>query len=122
MNKKGLLTALALSVIVIGSLWYFYIFRKPVETINSLIGKDYDYACNIYFKKSPDVSYNININHNLSEFDGAILNSKNLLTDSIVNVYTWTYSNHKKTIWVGQTSKMKNQIIDAIRYKNNVRF
>jgi hypothetical protein len=122
MNKKGLLTTLVLSLIVIGSILSLYIFRKPVETLESLIGKDYDSASNTYFKKPPDVSYIININHNLSEFDGAILKNKKLLTDSIVNVYTWTYSNHKKTIWVGKTSKMKNQIIDAIRYKNNVRF
>jgi len=122
MKKKGLLITLAISVIVLGLLFYFDIFKEPVETLDRLIGKDFDYASKIYFKRIPDVKYNINIIHTLSEFDGAILNSKDLLTDSIVNVYTWTYSNHKKTIWVGQTSKMKNQIIDAIRYKNNVRF
>jgi len=122
MKNKRLLIILAITVIVITLLCYFDIFNKPVETLDKLIGKDLDYACGTYFKTTPDIKYNININHNLSEFDGEILKSKNLLTDSIINVYTWTYSNHKKTIWVGQTSKMKNQIIDAIRYKNNVRF
>ena len=122
MKKKGLLITLAVSVSVIGLLFYFDIFREPVETLDRLIGKDFNYACRTYFKSTPNEKYTININHNLSEFDGAILKNKSLLTDSIVVVYTWTYSNHKKTIWVGQTSKMKNQIIDAIRYKNNVQF
>ena len=33
-------------ILIIGlfSLWYFDAFHKSVETINILIGKDYDYA------------------------------------------------------------------------------
>ena len=122
MKNKVLLAIIGIAVIGVFLLCYFDIFNKPVETLDGLIGKDFDYACKTYFKTTPDVKYNININHNLNEFDGAVLNSKELLADSIVNVYTWAYSHYKKTIWVGKTSKMQNQIIDAIRYKNSVRF
>jgi hypothetical protein len=122
MKKKVIVVSVTILLIGIFLIWCFDILNKPVETIDGLIGKNFDYARVTYFKTNPDIQYNININQNLNEFDGAILNSKNLLSDSVVNVYTWTYFNHKKTIWVGQTSKMQNQIIDAIRYKNNIRF
>ncbi len=103
-------------------IWYFDLFNKSVETIDSLKGKDYDYALTKYFKKEADSYYTINVNNRLNEFDGGILTNKENLSDSIVHVYTWYYFNHKKTIWVGNTAKMNNQIIDAIRYKNSVRF
>jgi hypothetical protein len=106
----------------IGLLWYFGIFNESVETIDKLIGKNYDYARTKYFKREADGHYTINVKHELHEIDRGILNSNEILSDSIVQVYTWSYYNHKKTIWVGQTSKIKNLIIDAIRYKNDVRF
>ena len=107
---------------VIGLIWYFDLFNKSVETIDSLKGKNYDYALTKYFKKEADNYYTINVNLRLNEFDGGILTNKEILSDSIVHVYTWYYFNHKKTIWVGNTVNMNNQIIDAIRYRNNVRF
>lgn len=47
---------------------------------------------------------------------------KSLLTDSIVNVYTWEHINHKTTIWIGKNTQGHKRIIDAIRYKNDVQF
>ena len=104
------------------SIWYFDILHKPVETIDELVGKNFDFAHKVYYKTDPDIHYRININDNLNEFDGGIYDKINNLKDSIVQVYTWTYLNHKQTIWVGQTATMKSEIIDAIRYKSSVRF
>jgi hypothetical protein len=58
----------------------------------------------------------------LNELNGGVLDKKEFFTDSIVKVYTWDFLNHKKTIWIGKARKMESQIIDAIRYKNNVKF
>ena len=44
------------------STWYFDIWHKPVEPIDELIGKDYDYARKLYFKTDPNQHYKININ------------------------------------------------------------
>jgi hypothetical protein len=96
--------------------------HKPVETLDELIGKNLDFANNKYFKSEADETIKININNNLNEFQGGILNKKSILTDSIVYQYTWKFFTHKKTIWVGKTIENKYQIIDAIRYKNNVKF
>ncbi|KAB7529977.1 hypothetical protein F8C76_00160 [Flagellimonas olearia] len=102
--------------------WYFDIWHSPVETIDELIGKNYDFAARNYFKSPPQYQYEVNVNHELSEFDGAILHHKEKLKDSIVQVYTWKFINRKKTIWVGKTSESDSQIIDAIRYKNDIKF
>ncbi|MFD2099244.1 hypothetical protein [Flagellimonas iocasae] len=102
--------------------WYFDIWHSPVETIDELIGTSYTFAEEEYFKESPQLYYDVNINHGLPEFDSFLLNEKDRLKDSIVQVYTWKYINHKKTIWVGKTSESDSQIIDAIRYKNDVQF
>jgi hypothetical protein len=96
--------------------------HKPVETLDELIGKNLDYANNVYFKSEADVTIKININNNLNEFQGGILSKKSILLDSIVYQYTWNFYTHKKTIWIGKTIENKNQIIDAIRYQNNVKF
>ncbi|MEI8203090.1 MAG: hypothetical protein WCH34_08775, partial [Bacteroidota bacterium] len=105
-------------LIIIGLIlsWYFDIWHKSDESINELIGQNYDYACKIYFRSEPDSFYEVNINHKLNEFDGGILNKKSVLTDSIVRVFTWNFCAFKKTIWVGKTKRMKNEIVDAIRY------
>jgi len=112
------------TILLIGAIstWYFDFLNEPVETIDELVGHNYDYANKMYFESAPDKYYTININNNLNEFDGGILNRKDILTDSIVYVYTWEFVNHKETIWVGKTEKLKSQIIDAIRYKNSVKF
>ncbi len=112
------------SIIVIGltSTWYFDIWHDSVETIDELIGQNYDYAYKMYFRTDPDSHHEVNINNKLNEFDGGILSKKEILIDSIVNVYTWDFANHKMTIWVGKTKKMNSQIIAAIRYKDNIRF
>jgi len=121
-HKALIISVTSFFLLVIGLSWYFDLFNNSVETIDTLIGKDYDFACEKYFKEKPNTHYTINVNHSLNEFDGGILNRKIILTDSIVDVYTWVYFNHKKTIWVGQTLTLKRQIIDATRYKNNVQF
>ena len=102
--------------------WYFDVWHQPVEKVDKLIGQNYDYAYNKYFRSNPDNNYEVNIYKNLTEFDSGILNQKEILTDSIVHVFTWNFKNHRETIWVGETKKMKSEIIDAIRYKNNVQF
>lgn len=102
--------------------WYFDLWHKPVEKIDDLIGLSFDDANKIYFKSKPDNHYELNINNDLNEFDGGILNQKEILKDSIIHVYTWEFETHNKTIWVGDTKKMKSQIIDAIRYNNKVLF
>lgn len=121
MAKK---TIIIFTVILVGliSTWYFDIWHRPVETIDELIGKNFDFAHKLYFKTDPDSHYQININDDLNEFDGVIYDKKNNLKDSIIHVYTWTFFNHKQTIWIGETDTMKGEIIDAIRYKNKVRF
>ena len=113
-----------LSIIIIGltASWYFDIWHESVETIDELIGKNYDHAHKMYFQTDPNRQYKVNVNDNLNEFDGGILNKKEILADSIVHVFTWDYTTHKKTIWVGRTEKLESQVIDAIRYSNNVRF
>lgn len=116
--------AVIFSIVVVGltAAWYFDIWHDPVETIDELIGQNYDYAHKKYFQTKPDRQYKLNVNDNLNEFDGGILSEKENLTDSTVHVFTWDYTTHKKIIWVGQSKKMKNQVIDAIRYSNNVQF
>jgi len=113
-----------LSLIIVGltASWYFDIWHEPVEPISQLIGENYDYTHKIYFQTDPDKQYKLNVNNNLNEFDGGILNKKEILTDSIVHVFTWDYTTNKKTIWVGQTEKLESQVIDAIRYSNKVQF
>jgi hypothetical protein len=96
--------------------------HKPVETLDELIGKNLDFVNKIYFKSEADETTKININNNLNEFQGGILNKKSILIDSIVYQHTWKFFTHKKTIWIGKTIENKNQIIDAIRYQNNVKF
>jgi len=120
--KGKYIIILATAIIGLTSTWYFDILHKPVETIDKLIGKNFDYANKLYYKTEPDSHYQININDNLNEFDGGIYDKINKLDDSIVHVYTWTFMNHKETIWAGKTRTMKSEIIDAIRYKNSVRF
>ena len=121
---KKILISLLISVLLFagGLIWYFDLMNDPVEKIGSLTGKSYNYARTSYFNEEPDIYYTINVNHRLNEFDGGILLYKKFLSDSIVHVYTWVYFNHRETIWVGNTTQMNNQILDAIRYKNSVRF
>jgi hypothetical protein len=119
---KKIKVILVILVIGLTVSWYFDIWSEPVETIDELIGQNYDYAHKKYFETDPDRHYIVNVNDDLNEFDGGILNEKEILTDSIVHVFTWDYSTHNKTIWVGQTDKMESQVIDAIRYKDNVQF
>ena len=119
---KKVIVLLTAFIIGIGLTWYFDLFHKPVESIDELVGNNYDYAHNQYFGTAPNNQYKINVNKGLNEFDGGILNKKRNLTDSLVYVYTWVFINHKKTIWVGKTNKANKEIIDAIRYKNDVQF
>lgn len=119
---KKLLVFIIILVVGFTVSWYLDIWHKPVEQIEELIGQNYHDAHKIYFHIDPDKHYKLNINSDLNEFDGGILNKKEILTDSIIHVYTWNYTTHKKTIWVGKTKKMKTQIIDAMRISNDVEF
>jgi len=120
--KRKFIIILTITLIGLASTWYFDIWHKPVETIDKLIGQNFDYAYKLYYRTEPENHYQININDNLNEFDGGIYDKRNKLKDSIIHVYTWTFMNHKEAIWVGETSTVKSEIIDAIRYKNGVRF
>jgi hypothetical protein len=119
---KKLIVILSIIIVGLTASWYFDFWHEPVETIDKLVGKNYDHAHKMYFQTDPDRQYKVNVNENLNEFDGGILNKKEILTDSIVHVFTWDYTTHKKTIWVGRTEELESQVIDAIRYKNNVQF
>jgi len=122
-NKmKKLIVILSILGLGLTASWYFDIWNEPVETIDELIGQNYDYAHKIYFQTDPHRQYKVNINNNLNEFDGGILNKKEILTDSIVHVFTWVYTTNKKTIWVGRTEKLESQVFDAVRYNNSVQF
>jgi hypothetical protein len=119
---KKIYSTIFLLLIASISIWYFDILNEPVSTIDKLIGKEFDSVRQKYFNSDPDYEYQININHDLDEFNGGVLEHKDILIDSIVNVYTWNFSNHKKTIWTGRTKKKNNEIIDAIRYHKNIEF
>jgi len=119
---KKLIVILSIIIVGLTTSWYFDFWHEPVETIDELVGKSYDHAHKMYFQTDPDKQYKVNINENLNEFDGGILNTKEILTDSIVHVFTWDCTTHKKTIWVGRTEELESQVIDAIRYKNNIQF
>jgi hypothetical protein len=108
--------------LLVGLISYFDPFHKSVETIDILIGQNFDYAHKMYFNTDPDDHYQIKINDNMNEFHGGILTKINLITDNTVQVYTWNSFNYKSTIWVAATKNNRYEIIDAIRYKNNVRF
>ena len=106
--KRKFIIILTITLIGLASTWYFDIWHKPVETIDKLIGQNFDYAYKLYYRTEPENHYQININDNLNEFDGGIYDKRNKLKDSIIHVYTWTFMNHKEAIWVGETSTMKS--------------
>lgn len=122
MKRNKILYISIILVFVCFCIYYFEPMYKPVETLDELIGENLDFANKIYFKSEADEITKININNNLNEFQGGILSKKSILLDSIVYQYTWNFYSHKKTIWIGKTIENKYQIIDAIRYKNNVKF
>ena len=119
--KTAFIIAAAL-LLGLASVWYFDLSHRSVEKIDELIGKDYAYAHQLYFKTDPDRHYQVNIHHPINEFDSGILDKKHLLSDSLVHVFTWNAINHKKTIWVGKTENQSLEIIDAIRYQDDVKF
>ncbi len=119
---KKFIVIISLILVGLTVCWYFDIGHKPVETIDKLIGQNYDYAYKFYFRKPFNHQYSVSINDNLYEIDNGILNKKKILTDTIVHVFTWDYKTYKKTIWVGKTEKCEHQVIDAIRYNNDVQF
>ena len=102
--------------------WYFDFWNEPVETIDELIGQNYDYAHKMYYRTDHNSFYAISVNEKLNEFDGVILNKADMLIDSVVHVYTWNFFNHKETIWIGKTERMEYEIIEAVRYSDNVIF
>lgn len=116
------LTVIILTITFILTFLYLEPYREPVEPIEELIGKNFDYAHKKYFKTEADIYYTININQPLDEFNGGILNKKGILIDTIVHVYTWKNFNNNKTIWVGKTNTLNHYVIDAIRYKRDIKF
>lgn len=122
MKRNKILYISIILVFVCFCIYYFEPMHKPVETLDELIGENLDFADKKYFKSEADEITKININNNLNEFQGGILSKKSILLDSIVYQYTWNFYSHKETIWIGKTIENKYQIIDAIRYKNNVKF
>jgi len=120
MKKIVIISILVL--IGLGLTWYFDLLHEPVEPISELLGNNYDNAHKMYFRTDPDEQYKININKCLNEFHSGISIKKGLLLDSIVYVFTWNFPRYKKTIWVGKTKELDNEVIDAIRYKDGVNF
>ena len=120
--KQKLIFIFAIIILIGLSIWYFDPFHKPVEKMTELIGESYSNITNTGFSSKPDFSTSFNKNKSLNEFQGGILSSNAVLKDSIIRQYTWNLINHKVTIWVTKTEKSDNEIIDAIRYKNNVKF
>ena len=86
---KELIVILSIIIVGLTASWYFDIWYDSVETIDELIEKNYDYAHKMYFQTDPNRQYKVNVNNNLNEFDAGILNKKEILTDSIVDVFTW---------------------------------
>ena len=122
LNKRQLYSIIILIIVLTtSSLWYFDLLHKPVEPVGKLLGKDYAFALK-YFGAKPNSSTAFNITDDLNEFNGGVLSVDVKLKDSIINQYTWEFNRYKITIWIAETTKSPNEIIDAIRYKNNVRF
>ena len=119
---KRILFIFSFLVVVATASWYFDIFHKSVETVNDLVGQNLDYATKLYFRTDPDETSSFNINKPLNELQFGILTERHRIKDSIVNQYTWTFFNHKVTIWTATTDKLQGEIVDAIRYKNGVTF
>jgi len=117
MNLKLILIIIATTVVIL-TIWYFDLLHEPVETVDELIGENYDYALTSYFRSEPSMSMKLNINNPLYGFQRGILSKKDIVRDSIVRQYTWTFlNNHKTIIWVGKTDKSDNEIIYALRYR-----
>ena len=120
MKKIILLTSIfVLSFLVC---WHFDVFHKPVEPIPELLGENIDFAIKEYFRTGYDNSLTFSINGNLNELQGSILKFKNNLKDTMIWQYTWVFNNYKVTVWTAKTNKLNGEIIDAIRYKNSVKF
>jgi hypothetical protein len=121
MTKRITLT-IGLLIVVLTAAWYFDLFHDPVETIDELIGHNLDYAAKEYFESNPDDYVTFSINQELNEFQGGVLTNRDRFRDSIIHQYTWTYLNHRVTIWAVKTDNFPEEIVDAIRYKNGVEF
>lgn len=82
MHSKMKKLTVVISIIVVGltASWYFDIWHEPIETIDELIGQNYDYAHKKYFRTDPDNHYKVNINKDMSEFDSGILNEEKIMT------------------------------------------
>lgn len=119
---KKIIVLLLMIITGLTALWSIDEYNRPVEAIDELIGRDFNFAVKAYFQTEPDQQYKVNINSNLDEFNGGILNKSGILRDSIVHVFTWKYTTHKKTLWVGKTETMESEVIDAIRYNNKFMF
>ena len=114
-----------IGVLFIVAAWLVFHFisaRSAVVTLENLIGRGYAEVQSENFYSEPDEHYSINVNQPLNELHGGILHKKPLLTDSLVQVYTWKNVTHTTTLWVGKTSTAEDEVIDAIRYRYDVRF
>jgi hypothetical protein len=119
MSKSHQFIFVIFAIIIVGStIWYLDLSHKPVETVDVLIGKNYDYALKSYFKCEPNSSSTVNINNELSEFQGGVVSKKHMVRDSIVRQFTWTFMNHKTTIWVSKTYKIYHEMSMTISCNN----
>ncbi|MFY0652771.1 MAG: hypothetical protein JXQ96_12085 [Cyclobacteriaceae bacterium] len=121
MKRKTLLIMLIFGVIIATLAVYTRIIKEP-EQIQELIGENFDYAHKIYFKREPTGNYQINLNKTQNELDGGVLIKRNLLKDSVVNVYYWEFGLSRSVIWVGKTDKMNHEIIDALTFGKLIKF
>lgn len=121
MRQNRLTISIAIFTLIGLALWCFALFHKSVEPIPRLIGKNYDYAVN-YLGSKPSQSSSFNIRNDLDELRGGILVHKSKLKDSIIQEYQWDFKGYKVIIWTGRTLNSSNEVIDALRYKDDVRF
>ena len=96
---------------------------SSVETIDILISKDFKYALENFYKIEPTEKYTIKTTDDLNEFHrGAVTNKDCVILDPNIQVYTWKFDDYSETLWVAHTNESDSQIIDALRYDNNVNF
>lgn len=118
---KKLITLGAIILIGVSSVWYFDLMHEPIESVDELINKGYTFAHN-YFGAQEDDYRSIDINDSLIPIDQRIIKKKGILTTPRIDVYTWHYTTHKITIWVGEIKNGEYSIIDAIRYNSKSGF
>ncbi|MGV3706349.1 MAG: hypothetical protein ACO1NU_13320 [Arcticibacter sp.] len=120
-QRRPLCLNALLTIALAMCLWYYDPFHKTVEPVDNLIGRDYSFALN-YLGSEPNDCSSFKTTDVLNEFQAGVLSVKVKPIDSRISQCTWNFRRHKVTIWTARTAKLPNEIIDAVRYKNNVQF